>query len=170
MSLNVFPLGYANSNYLYRMVMNHKKITSTQRQITSATTRNIANLFTTYRTDNITTAAPEVQSPTETEVPELDTIIPIATAIAMPIFLSMVFLSIWFIKKSMWKSRRSRSSPKETSPLLPKTPAGSQPPSYAKLSPGYHSPPVYEELHLVAGSRCYRPSLSPGGWSGPCGY
>ena len=167
MPLTVFPLGYTNSNYLYKMVMNHKKISSTTRQITTATTRNIANIFTTYRTDNITTDAPEVQSITETEVRELDTVIPVATAIAMAIFLSMVFLFIWFIEKRRWRSRSSRRSPQETSPLLPRTPWGSQPPSYAELSPSYPSPPAYEELHLVAGTRCTRPSPTTGGWSGP---
>ena len=162
MSPNVSPLGYINSNYLYRMVLNNKKITTTARQITTATTRNIANVFTTNTTDNITTDASKTEISTKTEFPELDTISPLVMAITMALFLSIVFIFVWWVERRSWPFN-SRSSPRETSPLLPhKTAAGGQygggPPSYASRSPSHPSPQAYEELHLVAGSRCKRPS------------
>ena len=139
MSPTVFPLGFNNSNYFYSMVMKHEKIITATRRITTASTQNPINAFTTNTTDNNTTDASMVWSNDDTA--GLGLII-----IFMIVLLSEV--SVWCYEKIRARMRRSG----ERTPLLShKTTASDQPPSYAELSPSYPSPPEYGELNLGSG-------------------
>ena len=153
MSPDVFALGYTNSNHLYKIVMNHKKIITTTRQITGATTQNLVNVIFNNTTSNITTDAPEVDSNDNDDSPIF--LIPAGSMIAM-ILLYVLFK--WCVQKIMAICKRSNSSSStnpnsgETTPLLQhKYPVDGQPPSYAELSPSYPSPPAYLELNMGTG-------------------
>ena len=139
MSPTVFPLGFTNIYYFYSMVMKQEKIITATRQITTTTTKNPINVFTTNTTDNNTTDASEVWSNNENA--GLGLIIAFMIA-----FLSEVF--VWCFEKIRVSMRRSG----EMAPLLShKTTVSDQPPSYAELSPSYPSPPEYGDLNLGSG-------------------
>ena len=122
MSPNAFPFGYTNSNYLYSMVINHKKILDTTRQITTETTRNIENILTTNITDSITKDALKVEDPSDKLV---------------------LFGLVNLLNGCLHKIMENTGSPTERTPLLQDLP-----PSYTELSPSEQSPPMGEDLGL----------------------
>ena len=123
-----FPLGYNSSNYLSSMGMNHQETT---RQIPPSTTQNIANVLTTFITDN-TTDAPKDESTTEIEEWGRK----IASFGIMILMGHIIVLIMWCLEKIIERSRRSNSG--DTTPTLcQKYLVCSQPTSYGELSTSY---------------------------------
>ena len=135
MPLTVFPLGYTNSNYLYNMVKNHRKIIDTARQITTEKNRNIEDILTTNTNDSITTDTTKAED-------HSDRLVLIG-------LVSLGILLILLLKWCLEKITENTSSPTERTPLLQNAA-----PSSTLLSPSDQSPPTDRnrlELGLAAG-------------------
>ena len=135
-------LGYTNNNFLYNMVMTHKKTTTGK--ITTAVTENLENVFMPDKTDYIINDSYKVETNNDPN-PMMGSLIGlIPLGIAITVYLIYVLFK-WCVKKILARCRGS--NPRETTPLLQhKITVGGQPPSYAELSPTYPSPPMFEDL------------------------